>query len=1079
MASNKRYWRSIEELEDSSLTEKLARNEFAEELPVDRFLEKAESLESSSTSRRDFLKFLGFSTAAATLAACEAPIVKSVPYVVKPADITPGIPTYYASTMYDGYDYATVMVKTREGRPIKVDANKNDALFGHANARVQASVLSLYDSNRIKNPKLNGADSTWEAVDTVILKQLAGLGGKKTVILTPSLPSPSTKQLISNFANKYPNTEHVIFDAVDYSAALDAAQEAGGQRALPMVDLSATELVVGFNADFLCDWNGVSLETGYAAAKTPGANMLRHIQVESNLSLTGANADSRFPLKPSDTYKVLADVYRGVSGGSATTEAGRVIVQELRAKGSKAVVLADGNKEAHALASAINASLGSTAFNGKSVLLKESNQTRYKQFLNDANAGNVGLLLIFDSNPVEHSSYGANFKEILKKVPVSVALTDQNHETAKSVNVVAPTPHWLESWGDFNPASGYYTLQQPTIRPVFNTRQFQDSLIAWTQADTSTLNITPAGTDSLAVASTATAATTPLVPAATDSAAAAVQAVAAAVTVGEENSYYNFLRRFWESNILGGKSFNQALYDGFVNNGPAETTPTTTAAGGNAAAAVSALSGNAGSEWELQLYTKVGMGDGRQATNPWLQEFPDPITRTVWDNYVTINPADAERLNISMWNGGPERNGRMQFNGPLYNLTANGQTITVPVFVQPGQAPGSLGLALGYGVKGKIAEANNLEQIGVNAYPLYKDGVKTLTVESFEPAGGMHEFANIQMMNTLMGRYEIAREASLEDVISKPANVWNEQPTMDTFMGKKTPVEEVTLWRNFDRTDGPHFKLSIDLNSCTGCGACVIACHAENNVPVVGKEEMRLSRDLHWLRIDRYYSDHMQELQPERYPYTQKEALEDETYNEPQQYKVLVKPASANPDVIFQPMMCQHCNHAPCETVCPVAATSHGKQGQNQMAYNRCVGTRYCANNCPYKVRRFNWFNYAQNDKFDFHMNNDLGRMVLNPDVVVRQRGVMEKCSMCIQMTQASILEAKKDGRRVADDEFQTACSIACGTGAMVFGDVNDEGAEVTRLERDPRKYEVLEEVGTQPNVFYHVKVRNRKERLS
>ena len=1072
MASKKRYWRSIEELQDSSLTEQLAQNEFAEKLPVEQFLEKSESLESSSTSRRDFLKFLGFSTAAATLAACEAPIVKSVPYVVKPAEITPGVPTYYASTMYDGYDYATVMVKTREGRPIKVDANKNDALFGHANARVQASVLSLYDSNRIKSPKLNGADNTWEQVDSVVVNQLGKLGGKKAVILTPSLPSPSTKQLINNFIAKYPGAEHVVFDAVDYSPALDAAQEATGQRALPMIDLSATELVVGFNADFLCDYNGVSLEKGYATAKKPGQNMLRHIQVESNLSLTGSNADSRFPLKPSETYKVLADVYRGVTGGSASTEAGKAIVQELRAKGSKAVVLADGNKEAHVLANTINAALGSNALRG-TILLKESNQNRYKQFLNDASSGNVGLLLIFDVNPVEHSSYGANFKEILKKIPVSVALTDQNHETAKSVNVVAPTPHWLECWGDFNPAPGVYTLQQPTIRQIFNTRQFQDSLITWTMANTAASNTATTTAD--ATSATAATAVAPIV---MDSAAAAVQAVAASVKIGDENSYYNFLKNYWESNILGGKSFNQALYDGFVENGEIIST-SAVAGGGNAAAAASALSSAKTGEWELQLYTKVGMGDGRQATNPWLQEFPDPVTRTVWDNYITMNPTDAERLNISMWNGGPERNGRMQFDGPYYNLTANGQTVKVPVFVQPGQAQGSLGLALGYGVKGKIAEANNLEQIGVNAYPFYKDGVKTLAVESFEPAGGMHEFANIQMMNTLMGRYEIAKEASLEDFINKPAEEWNEQPTMDTFMGTGTPVEEVTLWRNFDRSVGPHFKLSIDLNSCTGCGACVIACHAENNVPVVGKEEMRRSRDMHWLRIDRYYSDHMQELQPERYPYTQKEALEDETFNEPSQYKILVKPASANPDVIFQPMMCQHCNHASCETVCPVAATSHGKQGQNQMAYNRCVGTRYCANNCPYKVRRFNWFNYAQNDKFDFNMNNDLGRMVLNPDVVVRQRGVMEKCSMCIQMTQASILEAKKEGRRVTDDEFQTACSIACGTGAMVFGDINDTNSEVAKLEQDIRKYEVLEEVGTKPNVFYHVKVRNRKENLS
>ena len=1062
MASKKRYWRSIEELHDSSLTEELAKNEFAEELPVEGFLGKSEALESSKTSRRDFLKFLGFSTAAATLAACEAPIVKSVPYVVKPDEITPGVPTYYASTMYDGYDYASVIVKTREGRPIKIEPNKGANNFGTTNARVQASVLSLYDSNRIAKPRISGADSTWDAVDTVVLKQLANLGGKKAVVITPSLPSPSTKSLIQSFQSKYGNVDHVVFDAVDSTPALDAAEEAFGQRVIPHVDLTNTELVVGFNADFLNDYHGLSLEKSYATAKKPGEKMLRHIQVESNLSMTGANSDSRFPLKPSMTYKVLADVYNALNGGSASTDVGAAIASELKAKGSKAVVLADGNKDAYALAYAINQKLGSSAITGKSVLLKESNHANFKSFLNDANAGNVGLLLIFNSNPIEHSYYAENFKEILKKVPVSVALTDQNNETAKNVNVVAPTPHWLESWGDFNPMTGVYALQQPTIQPIFDTRQFQDSLIKWTKADGSDLGETD--TAEGAVAATAAAVV--------DSATAAVQKVAASVSIGEADSYYNYIKKYWESNVLGGTSFNQALYDGVIEK---DSETGLIANAGGAASAASALSNLPNADWEIQLYTKVGMGDGRNATNPWLQEFPDPVSRTVWDNYFTMNPQDADALDISMWNSGPERNGRMQFNGPYYTATVNGQKVTAPVFVQPGQAKGTLGLALGYGVKGRIAEANNLEQIGVNAYPIYKDGVKTATIESLEAAGGSHEFANIQMMNTLMGRYEIAKEAYNEDFLTKPADEWNKQPTMDTFQGKGTPVKEVDLWRSFDRTDGPHFKLSIDLNSCTGCGACVIACHAENNVAVVGKDEVRRSRDMHWLRIDRYYSDHMQEKHPERYPYTQTEALKDEEYIEPTQYKILVRPNETNPDVIFQPMMCQHCNHAPCEAVCPVAATSHGKQGQNQMAYNRCVGTRYCANNCPYKVRRFNWFNYAQNEKFDYHMNNDLGRMVLNPDVVVRQRGVMEKCSMCIQMTQAAILEAKKEGRRVKDEEFSTACVNACTTGAMAFGDINDPSSKVTELDKDKRKYIVLEDVGTQPNVFYHVKIRNRK----
>ena len=452
------------------------------------------------------------------------------------------------------------------------------------------------------------------------------------------------------------------------------------------------------------------------------------------------------------------------------------------------------------------------------------------------------------------------------------------------------------------------------------------------------------------------------------------------------------------------------------------------------------------------------MGDGTQANNPWLQELPDPITRMAWDNYLTISPADAKEFGIEN-----ELNARMQLDGTVVNLTVNGVKLeNVPVFIQPGQAEGSLGLALGYGKKdsGKVAET------GVNAYPLF-DGYNTVVSNvSIEKSGADdHEFAGVQLQNTLMGRYEIAKEVTLDTYLNEDVNKWNKPLTMETLQGT-LPMGKVDLWDAFDDTDGPHFNLSVDLNSCIGCGACIIACQAENNVPVVGKEEVRMSRDMAWLRIDRYYSA--------KEKIEVKEGL-DKGLNVPNLYDILIEP-NESPDVIFQPVMCQHCNHAPCETVCPVAATSHGKQGQNQMAYNRCIGTRYCANNCPYKVRRFNWFTYNLNDKFDFNMNNDLGRMVLNPDVVVRTRGVMEKCSMCIQMTQATILEAKKEGRRIEDGELKTACSQACSTGALKFGDMNDKSSEVRALFNDKRKYVLLEEVGTKPNVFYHTKVRNRKE---
>ncbi len=404
-------------------------------------------------------------------------------------------------------------------------------------------------------------------------------------------------------------------------------------------------------------------------------------------------------------------------------------------------------------------------------------------------------------------------------------------------------------------------------------------------------------------------------------------------------------------------------------------------------------------------------------------------------------------------------------NGSYVDVTVNGVTVSnVPVIIQPGQAEGSVGMAFGFG---RTAGLKDEMQTGVNAYPLYQD-FNTSQDVTISKVAGEHEFACVQLHNTLMGRGDIIKETSLEIFNTKNKEHWNAIPKV-SLNHIETPVTspDVDLWDEFDRSVGHHFNLSIDLNACTGCGSCVIACHAENNVPVVGKSEMRRSRDMHWLRIDRYYSSE-DTFEGDNEKKDNISGLSSSL----SEFGEMEHPAD-NPQVAFQPVMCQHCNHAPCETVCPVAATAHGRQGQNHMAYNRCVGTRYCANNCPYKVRRFNWFLYNKNDEFDYYMNDDLGRMVLNPDVTVRSRGVMEKCSMCIQKTQKTILDAKRDGRLVKDGEFQTACSAACGNGAMIFGDINDKDSKITALKEDDRMYHLLEHVGTKPNVIYQTKVRN------
>ncbi|MFG4001325.1 TAT-variant-translocated molybdopterin oxidoreductase [Flavobacterium aquidurense] len=1020
MSSNKKYWKSVEELENSSIVEALRNNEFVEEIPTEEFLGNADALASSGTSRRDFLKYVGFSTAAVTLAACEGPVHKSIPYVLQPEQIIPGVADYYATTVFDGFDFANLLVKTREGRPIKIDNNTISGAKFSANARIHASILSLYDSMRLKEPKLDGKDSSWSAVDLKIKSSLADAKAKggQVVLLTNTLASPSTEKLIGEFIAKNPNAKHVVYDAVSSSDALDAFETVYGERALVDYDFSKASLIVSVGADFLGDWQGGGYDAGYAQGRIPAGptgskKMSRHFQFESNMTLSGAAADKRIPMGVADQRQALVQIYNIITGSSVAVSLdanfkGEVekAAQQLKLAGAKGVLVSGlEDKNAQLLVLAINQVLASEAFTtvGTRQIRKGSNAV-VSQLLKDMNAGSVHTLIMSGINPVYTLADSASFVAGLKKVQTSVAFSLKEDETASITTIAAPVPHYLEAWGDVVVTKGTYSLTQPTIRPIFNTKQFQDVLLS--------LNGTP-------------------------------------------GNFYDYIKANSASLVVG-SSWNKVLHDGVLVIGSSALS----AGSVDYASAASAVAkSKSAGDFELVLYTKTGLGDGQQANNPWLQEFPDPITRVSWDNYVTVSNADAKKLGLTneiVANGG--------LNGSYATITtADGLKLeNVPVIVQPGQAVGTVGLALGYGRKAALKDEM---QVGLNAYTLYKNFSSVQSV-SIVKANGVHEFACVQGQKTLMGRGDIIKETSLKIFNSEDPEHWNEQP-MVSLDHEEVKATTVDLWESFDRSTGHHFNLSIDLNACTGCGACVIACHAENNVPVVGKAEVRRSRDMHWLRIDRYYSSESTfEGDNKRKEEIAGLSSSLSTFNE-------MEKAGDNPQVSFQPVMCQHCNHAPCETVCPVAATSHGREGQNHMAYNRCVGTRYCANNCPYKVRRFNWFLYNKNSEFDYHMNDDLGRMVLNPDVNVRSRGVMEKCSMCIQMTQATKLKAKNEGRPVADGEFQTACSNACSSGAMIFGDVNDTESKVAKLAADDRSYHLLEHVGTKPNVVYHVKVRN------
>ena len=995
--------------------EKYLHDEFSEKLPLDHFLSDQKE-NANNTSRRDFLKFLGFSTAAAVLSSCEAPVQKSVPYLNQPEEIVPGVANFYASTYFQENTFANILVKTREGRPISVSTNKDfekNNHFGGLNSRGYASVLSLYDSNRLRNPLKNKKEISWKNLDSQIKKSLKDVSkkGKKIVFLSSTLISPSFKEILNLFTNKFNNTEVVYFDSISKSAILESNRKCFGERFIPTYNFDKAKTIVSFEADFLVDWLDSGHGRKYSKLRDPGKNMSKHYQFESLLSLTGSNADKRIPVSPDEQLNYLAYIFAKISMSESNLKIENKshknlldsICEELLInKGKSLIVSGSSITENQIIVNAINYLLdnypNTIDYNNKSNLYS-SVKSDFEKFLKDVDNDEIGAIIINDTN------IAYNYPSIinqLTKIDLKVSISDSLNETTEIMDYVCPKSHYLESWGDAMPYSSVYSIQQPTINPLFKSRQAEQNLLSW---------------------------------------------------MGIEKTYYDFLKSYFKS--LGyKKSWNKVLHDGYcLIDYPKNNFIFSSKIATNILENYSLNNVNS-SDVFLMLYSKGSMGDGYQANNPWLQELPDPISKVTWDNYLTISPSHAKELGLNNWhvsNGG--------LNGDIVNLKFSDITIRVPVYIQPGQKQNVLGLAFGYGRKNSGKVANG---VGVNAFKLYNNlNVVSKNNFSIEKISGIeHEFACTQNSHTMMGR-SIVKETTLKEYLINPKS-GNKDFKLESYKGKVSP-SELNLYQ--EHKPSVHFwNMSIDLNKCNGCGACVIACHAENNVPVVGKEEVRKNRDMHWLRIDRYYSSDMN-----------KDLASEQGLGAIEMYKLMEEPSnSENLEVVFQPVMCQHCNQAPCENVCPVAATTHSNEGLNQMTYNRCIGTRYCLNNCPYKVRRFNWFNYKDNDDFDFNMNDDLGKMVLNPDVTVRARGVMEKCSMCIQNIQKTKLDAKKERRKVRDGEVNCACETACDTGAIVFGDALDKKSKISKEKKHPRTYALLEELNTQPSVFYKTKVRNK-----
>ena len=1002
MDSNKKYWKGLEELNQTPAFVESSKGEFSESIPVEDVLN--EDGLSTKTPRRDFLKVLGFGLGAVSLAACQkTPVHKAVPYLIKPEEITPGIPNYYASS----FNGQSVLVRTREGRPILVEANPNSVgLVQGTDSATVASVLDLYDmTNKLQNPQIDGKDVEWSRLDATVTEALntAVQAGKEIAIVSRTVNSPSTLSVIEGFSQRFAGTVHVQVDPVSYSGMRKANENSFGRAVVPSYDFERAMMVVSVGADFLGAWlegeehtqdyiknrNYQSLENG---------RMSRHVQFESGLSMTGTNADVRIAIKPSEEGAVLISLYNEITGSSLSgglqgdaATAARLAAQELLKNRGAAVVVAGANDvNIQTLANAINSAIG--AYGTVIDLDNHSNKHQgseeaFAALLTRARAGRVGALLFLNSNPVYDYFQPEEIKEAIANTDFTLSFSDRADETAVELNAIAPTSTYLESWGDESAKAGYYTIVQPTINPVFNTRQAEVSLLRW---------------------------------------------------AGNNTDIYTYVRNIWETEILAGsnKSWEDVLQTGFEYKGagPASAYSFEGNASGVASAVASAASAmSAGDDFELALYESTMIRDGRYANNAYLQELPDPVSKVTWDNYVALNPKDAERLGFG--------------EKSVAVVKAGDIEVELPVLAQPGQALGTASVAVGYG-RTHVGKAGN--NVGVNAYPFaqLRDGlVQFNNTVSISKSSRIYELAQTQTHHTIEGR-NIVRETTFAKYLQNPAS------ESGRFADDHKTYD---LWNKYEQP-GHRWVMAIDLNACTGCGSCIVACNVENNIPVVGRDEVRRRREMHWLRIDRYYT-----IEQDGVGYTGENEIKH-------------LDDFQNVTVVHQPMLCQHCEHAPCETVCPVLATVHSSEGLNHMAYNRCFGTRYCANNCPYKVRRFNWFNYWNDSRFDNYLNNEFTQLVLNPDVTTRSRGVMEKCSMCIQRIQAGKLHAKMEGRPLRDGDVTLACQSACSANALIFGDANDPNSEVSKALRSERIYYVLEEINVQPNIGYMTKVRNTFE---
>lgn len=990
------YWVSLEHYNQDPDFLKMAESEF-QSSPL------REGDGEDGVARRDFLKLMGASIAMATAGCIRRPVQKIVPYNKQPEEVTLGVANYYSSSYFDGSEALSLLVKTREGRPIKIEGNEGHPLNRGVSIKGQASVLNLYDPERLRGPKKNlfnekrtnkdTIGANWEEMDDTISKQLAKGG---VVLLSGAISGPANRAVVSDFLQAF-GAKHVVFEPLSHEDVREGQKASYGTDAVPFYRFDKAKMIVSVDADFLGAWlSPMTFTKQFGEGRKDIEKMSRLVAFDSNYSLTGANADIRVKIKPSQQLTVVLALINELSkkgrGGASRSvldaSADAIaklgiepalmaqIADDLWENRGQSLVVAGGlptmTAQAKDLQVAVNMLNSMLDNDGKTVEGGNGNpglQGSWADLLTlvkDMQAGKVKTLIMHKVNPAYVLPESFGFNEALRKVDLVVSTADRLDESSHNAHFIIPDNHPLETWGDCEPKAGLYGIQQPTIRPMYDTRSFQLSLMTW-----------------------------------------AFLAKAGPKRIQTYETFYDYLRSVWRDEVAPkvgkGKGFEdfwaETLQKGYA--GDADRSSSGRSFRGDAFAAIKAPKAASGPE--LVLYPTVMMGDGSNVNASWLWELPDPVTKITWDNYASVSLGFAKANKLS--------------EGDMIEVDAGGRKLEVPVHVQPGLHDDVIAIAVGYGrtMAGKIANG-----LGRNAYGLLTLGETAIasgTSLSFRKTGGKYELANPQGGQTMEGR-QIVVEATLKEYLKK----------------KDANIHKHHIWSLWSghQYNGHKWGMAIDLNSCTGCNACVVSCQSENNIPVVGKKYVLQGREMAWIRIDRYY---------------------------------VGTPEDA--EVVFQPVMCQHCDNAPCETVCPVLATTHTDDGLNAMTYNRCVGTRYCSNNCPYKVRRFNWFNFTGG------LSEKPLNMALNPDVTVRTRGVMEKCSFCVQRIKEGKNKAKLENRPLKDGEIKTACQTACPSGGIVFGDMNDPNSEVSKWFKEERAYALLEEWNAAPAVRYMTKIRN------